>query len=206
MAGIGIPDLQSILDWISGHPHLAGAAVFLIAFAESLALVGLIMPGAALLFGIGALVAAGTISLPFAWIAASLGAFCGDGLSFWLGHHYRERLVHLWPLSLYPEHLKRGERFIQRHGVASIIVGRFVGPVRPIVPAVAGTLGMPVRQYLPVNIGASILWAPAYLLPGMLAGETFAYATETLGNWFLPIAVVVVVVVGVWWWRRNRSA
>ena len=70
--------METLLDWIAGHPHWAGAAVFLVAFSESLAIVGLVMPGAFLMFGIGALVALGHLEfLPtMAWAVA--GAILGE--------------------------------------------------------------------------------------------------------------------------------
>ena len=55
--------LQAILDWVTLHPVLAGLVVFLIALLESLIVIGLLIPGAFLLFGAGALIATGNLPL-----------------------------------------------------------------------------------------------------------------------------------------------
>ena len=81
--------LQPSLDWLHIHPHAAYFLTALIAFSESLALVGLVVPGALLLIGIGTLVGSGIINPIETFTAAILGAIAGDFVSFWLGHHYR---------------------------------------------------------------------------------------------------------------------
>ena len=187
--------METLLDWIAGHPHWAGAAVFLVAFSESLAIVGLVMPGAFLMFGIGALVALGHLEfLPtMAWAVA--GAILGDGLSFWLGHHYHQQLRTLWPFRNHPRLVNRGVDFFHRHGGKSILFGRFVGPVRPIMPAVAGMLGMPVPRYLVINVLSGIAWAPAYLLPGMLFGASLELAAAVTGR----LVLLLLLLAGLFW-------
>ena len=48
-----------MLDWIARHPHWSAFAVFVIALTESLAVVGLIVPGAVLMVSAGALIGMG---------------------------------------------------------------------------------------------------------------------------------------------------
>ena len=67
-------------------------------------------------------------------------------------------------------HLKRGEVFVHKYGVMSVFIGRFVGPVRALVPLVAGMLGMKPLQFTIANVASAIGWAPAYMLPGILLG------------------------------------
>ena len=48
-------------------------------------------------------------------------------------------------------------------------------PVR-VVPATAGALGMPPRRFYPYNLAAIALWAPAHVVPGLLAGTAYRHA------------------------------
>jgi len=177
------------LQWVSAHPQLTGLIVGLIACTESLAFVGLLVPGAVLMLAAGSLVGAGLIEFwsTFAWAVG--GAVLGDGLSYWLGHHYRERLRGLGPLRRHPEWLARGEAFFQRHGGKSILLARFVGPVRPVIPVVAGMLGMAPARFYFYNILSALAWAPAHLLPGMAVGASLVLAGQ--------VATRLVVVFGV---------
>ncbi len=195
--------LQPLFDWISQHPGWAGLAVFLIAFSESLAIVGLFMPGVVLMFGIGTLVATGMMGFwPTFWLAVA-GAIAGDGLSFWLGYHYKEQLRGYWPFNRYPELFGKGEQFFLKHGGKSILFGRFVGPVRPIVPVTAGMLGMGPWKFLSVNVLSALAWAPAYLLPGMVFGASLGLAAEVASR----LAVMVVLLIAIPWlgiWLLNK--
>ena len=184
--------IQPVLDWIARHPELAGLFVFLVAAGESLALVGIVVPGVVFMLGIGALVGLNAIDLWQALFWAAAGAVVGDWLSYWLGRHFDQQLRHVWPLSRYPKLIPRGEKFFERHGGASIFFGRFVGPLRPIVPAVAGIMHMPQGKFYVINVVSAILWAPVVILPGVAFGESIQLANEVF---FRLIAVIVILIV-----------
>ncbi len=187
--------IQPLLDWINLHPGWAAVFVFLVAFSESLAIVGLFMPGVVLMFGIGTLVALGSIDFwPTFWLAVA-GAIAGDGLSFWLGIHFKDHLRDLWPFSRYPSLFAKGESFFLRHGGKSILFGRFVGPVRPIIPATAGMLGMSAWKFFSVNIISALAWAPAYLLPGMVFGASLGLAAEVASR---LAGLVLMLLISTW--------
>jgi membrane protein DedA with SNARE-associated domain/membrane-associated phospholipid phosphatase len=162
--------LNPLLQWLNANPNWAAFAVFLISTGESVAILGTIVPGTVIMTAIGALVGAGVIPLWPTIIAAILGAVVGDGISYLIGHHFKDRIRLIWPFRNNPEWLNKGEQFFHKHGGKSVFIGRFVGPVRAIVPVIAGMLGMkPVRFYV-ANITSAIGWAPAYLLPGIVLG------------------------------------
>ncbi len=189
--------LQHFLSFLQGHLWLAYASIFLIALSESLALVGLIVPGAILMFAIGTLITTDYLDFVITVICAAVGAVAGDSLSYWLGARYRQQLQNLWPLSRYPGVLDKGIDFFQRHGGKSILFGRFVGPLRPIIPAIAGMFGMPRRQFLLVNILSGLAWAPLYLLPGMAFGLSLELAGEVAGRlvlWLLALFIGILLV------------
>ncbi|MBU0944810.1 MAG: VTT domain-containing protein [Proteobacteria bacterium] len=174
--------LSFLTRWIANHPNLAGYVIFLSSFAESLAFVGLIMPGAALMLTAGVLVATGALSFwsTMAWAVG--GAVLADGISFWLGHHFQGRIRSFSFFGRYPKILARGETFFHQHGGKSVFLGRFVGPVRPVIPLIAGMLGMGHTRFTVYNILSALGWAPAYLLPGMAFGASLALAGEVAGR------------------------
>jgi undecaprenyl-diphosphatase len=187
--------LQEILTWISQHPMLSGLLIFFVALLESLVVVGLLIPGAFLLFGVGALIATGSLQLypTMAWTIA--GAFVGDSISFLVGRHYHQRLRVVWPFNRYPALVNRGIDFFCRHGGKSVFMARFVGPVRPIVPAIAGMMDMRGSRFLLVDLIASMLWAPVYILPGMVFGASLGLAAEVAGR----LVVLLVIFAGITW-------
>lgn len=192
--------LQSLLEWVRHNPQYAGLVVFAMALAESLAIVGMLVPGVVILFGAGSLIGAGVLDFwsMCAWAVA--GAIIGDGLSYWLGHHF-EYLTARFPwFRVHPDHLDKGVRFFQKYGTLSVAVGRFFGPIRAIVPLVAGLLHMPPLRFYVANVLSALVWAPAYLIPGMLLGEAVYDAGWRALAWPAGALALVVAV----WWLVNR--
>lgn len=160
--------LDILLDWVGAHAAWAGPLVFLVAFLESLVLVGLIMPGALLMFGFGALVGGGHLSYWPIMLWATAGAILGDSLSYLLGRLFGPS-VWTWGFFLRrPQLLERSVVFFQRHGGKSVVFGRFIGPLRPVVPMVAGMMKMRAAWFLTINVLSGLVWAPVYLLPGQV--------------------------------------
>lgn len=181
-----------MLAWASAHPGWLLLAGFLLAFLEALALVGIVLPGIFMLFVLGALVGWNPPQLAMLGTAVMAGAIAGDGVSFWLGRRYRDRLRTAWPFATRRHWLDNAEQFIHSHGGKSVFIGRFVGPLRPVVPLVAGSLGMPAAMFVPRMLIACAMWTPLMLLPGAIFGESLALAAEFGGRLTLLLAVVVL--------------
>lgn len=168
--------LQSIYYFINHHSTLIYWLGFLIALTESLALIGLIIPGTLIMFLLGALAATTNLSLKLIIVLAILGAIVGDGVSYWIGYHYQDRLKAHWPFSRYPKTLNRGEIFFKKHGGKSVFLGRFLGPIRPIIPVTAGMFGLPPINFIVVNVLSAIGWAFVHILPGFFFGASLLIA------------------------------
>lgn len=162
--------ISTILQWLNTHPELSWLLTFVISAAESVAIIGTIVPGSIMMTAVGVLAGSGVIPLWPTIIWAILGAIVGDGISYWIGYYFRDRLPNVWPFKAYPGILDKGEIFFKKYGSMSVFIGRFVGPVRALVPLVAGMLGMKPWKFTIANVTSAIGWAPAYMLPGILLG------------------------------------
>jgi hypothetical protein len=98
--------------------------------------------------------------------------------------------------------MERGALFFNAHGAKSVVAGRFIGPLRPIIPAVAGMMGMKPSRFLAVDILACISWAPSFLLPGMLFGASLEVASEYTGRLTVILVILVAVLWLTWWLMR----
>jgi len=194
--------LTDLTAWLSANPGLLAIALFLTAFIESLAIAGIIVPGVAILFAVAALAGKTGMPLTEALIWAGCGAVAGDTVSFALGRLLHGRLTSVWPLSRYPILINKGETFFHRHGGKSVIIGRFIGPIRPVIPMIAGALWMPWQRFLGFNIASAIGWAPVYILPGFVVGSAlqselrppahfYAVTGISLGALFLVYLILV---------------
>ncbi|OYV49292.1 MAG: phosphoesterase, partial [Burkholderiales bacterium 21-58-4] len=124
--------LQALIDYFSIHPYLAMAGVFAASLLEAVAVIGTIVPGSSIVFAGGVLIGLNALDLGWTMALAIGGAILGDGLSYWLGHHYRTSISTVWPMKNHPELLARGQEYFTRNGGKSVFFGRFLGPVRAI--------------------------------------------------------------------------
>jgi membrane protein DedA with SNARE-associated domain len=157
---------QDVIALVREHAAWAPAIMFTVAFVESLAVVSLLVPAWGALIAIGALVGTGTIGFWPVWVAGATGAALGDWLSYWIGIKLGPPVAHIWPLSRRPDLIPRGEVFVKRWGVFAIVIGRFFGPLRAVVPLAAGIFEMPYWRFQAANVASAFLWAWALLSAG----------------------------------------
>jgi membrane protein DedA with SNARE-associated domain/membrane-associated phospholipid phosphatase len=187
--------LAALTAFFSLHPHGALFAIFGAALLESLAVIGTVIPGSSIVFVGGALVGLGALE-PWPTAAAAVaGAIVGDGLSYWFGHHYRDRIGGIWPFHKFPRMLQQGQQYFAGHGGKSIFFGRFLSPVRAIVPVIAGMSRMPPLRFLLINILSALVWAAAHLVPGFVFGASLQLAGAVSAR----LLVLLLLLAGVLW-------
>lgn len=197
--------MHALLDYIALHPSGALLAVFLVAFAESIVLVGTLVPAGVTMFAAGALIGAGALDMWATLGIAALGAVGGDGLSYEAGRHWNEQIRAWGPLARRAALIERGEQFVRDHGGKSILFARFIAPVRAIVPFLAGTASMPRLRFYVVNIGSALVWSPTHILPGVLFGASLQVARAVSGR----LAALLLLTVALAWfvaWLARLAA
>jgi undecaprenyl-diphosphatase len=180
--------LDSITSWLSANPSWLGAAVFLVSFLECMAIAGIIVPGTVALFAIAAVAGSGILPLSETLLLGFIGGLLGDFISYFLGRRFHQNIRRLPGLRHHPEWIAGAETYFQRYGVASLLVGRFIGPLRPMLPMVAGMFDMPFVRFAAVSVVAAAGWSVAYILPGWATGAAIRLP---LPEGFWPEAAVV---------------
>lgn len=180
--------LDSITAWLTLNPSWLGAAIFLVSCLECLAIAGIIIPGTVALFAIAALAGSGILPLSEALLLGFLGGLLGDFVSYFLGRRFHQKIRRLPGLRHHPEWMTGAETYFQRYGIASLLVGRFIGPLRPMLPMVAGMFDMPFVRFAGVSVIAAAGWSVAYILPGWATGAAIRLP---LPEGFWPEAGVV---------------
>jgi len=158
--------------FIVRHSWWAGPVIGVLAFCESLVLIGVLIPATALMMAVGGRIATGLLDPAPIVSCAIVGAVLGDWLSFELGRWIGPSAFRRWPFSRYRHAAARARLFFRRYGVVSVLFGRFLGPVRATVPLVAGLTGMRQRSFQIANIVSALIWVPALFAPGYLAARS----------------------------------
>ncbi len=198
--------VQHIVDYLHLNPHAAGIIVFAIACGEALAVVGTVIPGSVTMTAVGILIGSRVIPLGSTIIWAMIGAIVGDCISYGIGFYYKKRIHKIWPFKKYPNLLAKGESFFRLHGGKSIIIGRFFGPARSMVPLVAGTFNMRPTRFLLAAVPSACAWAVCYMVPGILIGAISLELPHELAFEFLAFVLVFIAVcVGITWVIQHYS-
>ncbi|MGA2057102.1 MAG: DedA family protein [Bradyrhizobium sp.] len=205
--------IDPLISFVSAHAWLAYLTLFLAALLEAVPVAGSVIPGSTIIFALSALVPGGELKLGWVLAAAIAGALLGDGSAFCLGYREQREILNAWPLSTYPRVVAQSEAFFHRWGTLAVFFARFVPPIRAFVPITAGALGMTPPRFFAVNIPAVLLWAPAHVLPGVLAvsalhryGGFAPHEGIAKHYWILTVVVgALIVALATWVIRRRRG-
>jgi membrane-associated protein len=203
--------IDPLIAFVSAHAWLAYFTIFLAALLEAAPVLGSIVPGSTIILALSALIPGGELQLIAVLAAAASGAVIGDGTAFWIGHRSKREILSAWPMSRYPGLIAQSETFFNRWGTLAVFFARFVPPVRAFVPITAGALAMPPLRFYAVNIPAILLWAPAHVLPGVLAVSALheygglPHHTHIGKIVWIPTVIVIATIAGAaTWWRHRR--
>ena len=191
--------LPAISAFFNDHQLLGVFTAGFISFIESLAIVGSIIPGSVVMTIVGFLLGVGAIPLSATIASVFVGAFIGDFISYGLGAYFKDHIkTHHW-VQPYEHWLQHGEAFMRKHGALSIVIGRFVGPMRSMVPMIAGIAQMNLIIFTLAIIPTIILWAIVYLTPGMLLGSLSIDMGESMFSYFLSRSLLIITLGALWY-------
>ena len=200
--------LRTIYD-VQGLIHWGGTLlVCVIVFVETGLFVGFFLPGDSLLVSAGIFAAAGHLNL---WRLLTLVAGCavvGDQLGYWIGRQAGQALYRREDSLLFKKrHLERAHEFYAKHGVAAIILARFVPIVRTFCPPVAGAARMDYGRYLFFDIIGGILWVWSMVLLGFFLGRSVPDIDKRI-HWVIVVVVflsLLPAIIGVFKARKKTS-
>jgi undecaprenyl-diphosphatase len=198
--------MDTLLPFISGHLPDGGlyyATLFLIAMSESIAMIGLAVPGSTLIVLAGFLTAHGQGHLTAVMAAAGSGALTGDFISYWMGARLGYRFLRRPFFRKYLGAIRKAELFFLDHGGKSLFLGRFAGPLRGLTPFMAGTGGFPLSRFSGYTLISCLLWGLAYPGLGKLGAASWRQVQVWSGRFSLLMTTLVIVLfLNALFWRR----
>ena len=147
-----------LVEFMRANQQWALPIVFLVAFAECVAVLSWLVPATVFFTAFGAVAGASGLNLLPLSVAATVGAAMGFWVSYWVGLILGPRVSDYWPLNKNPQMLERGHAFFEKWGVLSILIGHFFGPLRAVIAIVAGIVKMPFWPFQFANWTASAAW------------------------------------------------
>lgn len=189
------------------------AVLFTTLFLENGLLPASFLPGDSLLLLSGALIAKGVMAFVPTLIILTLAASLGCWLSYlqgrWLGH---TRLVKGWLLQLPAQYHQRAHNLFNRHGLMALMIGRFLGFVRTLLPTMAGISGLNSTRFHLFNWLSAVVWVGALVSLGYAFSQiplVKRYESQVMtGLMILPLLLLLVGLLGAMLviWRKKRTA
>jgi undecaprenyl-diphosphatase len=192
-------NLQGLLEDVS---NALGAWTYLLvgllAFLETGAFVGLVVPGETVMLIGGAVAGQGAVDIYLLIAIGWFAAWAGDTTSFFIGRRLGRGFVlrHGPRVGISEERFSRVEDYFDRHGGKTILIGRFISLVRALAPFVAGSSGMRYRAFVPYSILGTGIWASAHILIGYIFSRSIDSAAEYAGRGAFILGTLIVITVG----------
>ena len=134
-----------------------------------------LVPGEPMVIAASVLAGQGRLIIAAVVLAAALGAFAGDNVSYFLGRLFGRRAARrISRGEKGARRLEWAERALERRGAAVLLVARFIPGGRTAATLAAGTLDMPWRRFALVDAVAAVLWALYASMLGYFGGATFS--------------------------------
>lgn len=192
--------IDAVVNFFLAFPQLGYLTVFISAFSESVAFLGIFVPGTVIVViaGFFAEQWAGSFNIWFLWVIAVLGAFLGSVATYLFGRYYGPPLFSENNFYLKRRYLEHAQSYFEEHGGKSIFTGQFLGPLRSLVPLVAGMAEMKLWSFLSWSFVSSVAWSGAYLAVGYFFGASWE-AIQLWGTRFTFFVVVFILFLFVNW-------
>tara|TARA_Y100001970_G_scaffold102940_1_gene129202 strand:- start:9583 stop:10191 length:609 start_codon:yes stop_codon:yes gene_type:complete len=187
-------EVTEVILWLENNPEWIATAIFLSAFVETFALIGIIVPGVVLLTLISGLASNTSLDIVQVFSIAFIGSLIADILSYFMGKSLSKSIDSIKPFKTNPGLLDRGRAFFGNYGILSIFFGKFIGPIRPLMPITAGTLNMDTSKFLLIDTFGCLMWSLLYTLPGFIAGKAIL---EQYNNPAFIAAIIASVVISI---------
>ena len=152
---------EKIEIYLSTNAEYAWLIILFFAFLESFILSGLIV-SSAVLFSICIFVY-NTELMPVTAIVpvAVLGAHLGDMTGFIFGKTIGPNIMSTKIVKKRQKVINRAQKFLDRTGSYTVLMGRFIPAIRPIVPFLLGVTDLKIIKFYVADLIACICWGLA---------------------------------------------
>ncbi len=171
---------QTIYNFLIEHQFLSYLIVFLATFFDSAFFIGLLVPSGLLMAAFGFVTYDGYLTTEYVIFFAILGAVLGDTLNFLLGNYHKKKhtlknIEKTNKLLRKKNYLEHGKEFFEKHGRKSVLLGRFIGVIRPFIGFISGSTNMPFSRFLYFSTLGTTLYVLFYFEIGYLFGSSVEF-------------------------------
>lgn len=204
------PDiLLPVIDWIKSKIELLWKWNILLAFvsalAESLPIIGTIIPGQVVLLSVGGFYWWLWMSQFFTvLIAAIIWSIISNAIWYFLWKYYGESFFEkygIW-VGIEKTELKYLKNGVNTWGPWGIILSKFHPHARAFLPFIAGSMGFLKTKFWIYNIIASTLWATVFISIWIFFAEHYEVIIKYI--WYILLAIMLWVLAYMWKFKKEK--
>ena len=165
--------LEKIQEYLSLNPEYAWLLVFAFAFGESMIITGAFLPSAILFSICIYLYNTDIMSIYIIASVAVIGAHLGDLAGFFLGKTIGPNIINMKFFQKRQKAINRVEKFLDRFGPYTVILGRFIPAIRPLTPFLLGITDLNSIKFYRADVIACLAWGIALILLVISVGSIF---------------------------------
>lgn len=200
---------MNILEFITPALILLGSGIYvciaLVALLESTPVIGTFTPGTFIILFCGFMVSEGYVDFAPTLIATVVGSVVGDMVGYYFGM-YGRAYIHDHKGILRTAHIEMGRGFFTKHGGKSVIIGRFAGPIRSIIPVIAGMISMSPKKFVSFNIVGAFIWSSLYVGLGYIFGSQLKNIEHIISRTGIILTLVVIAILALVFHIRKRDS
>ena len=177
------------IKWLEVQIKTWGNWNYLIALVtaciETFPILGIVVPGLNVMLLVGGFFGGqGEIQLLLMMACAIIGAILGNFFGYWLGVHYGADFLKkygAYTVGIGPTEYKYLQSALDKQGFWFLVLGKFHGTTRSLIPLLAGATRMNAKRFWFLNILGSVVWAVSIILLGVVFAQYWEIMLEQSG-------------------------
>lgn len=198
-----LTDPESIIQY-------GGLALLLfVVFAETGLLIGFFLPGDSLIFISGMICVSKPellgVNIIVLIVSLAAAAIIGNMAGYWFGHKVGPSLFNRKDSLVFKKrYLIITQRFYNRNGGKTLILGRFLPIIRTFAPILAGVIKIDFKKFMLFNIVGAFAWIGLLASAGYYLG-TYKWVQKNIGYIVIGLIIFTLVPLITTYFKEKKS-
>jgi membrane protein DedA with SNARE-associated domain len=140
-------------------------------------------------------------------VVGTLGSLVGSQIAYEVGRSAGRVVVDRWGKWILLSHkdLDASERWFEKYGAASVLIGRVLPVVRSVISVPAGIAEMKRGRFIVLTLIGSAAWVTILSVLGYAAGSNWHHVSRDFHDAQTPTIIVIVALLAFGFWHRIRT-
>jgi membrane protein DedA with SNARE-associated domain len=140
-------------------------------------------------------------------VIGTLGSLIGSQIAYEVGRSAGRTIVDRWGKWILLTHkdLDSSERWFEKYGSATVLIGRVLPVVRSFISVPAGIAEMNRARFAVLTVIGSAIWVSLLAALGYAAGSNWHHVSRDFHDAQTPMIIIIVALIVFGFWHRIRA-